>query len=349
MPEQAALSRLLPSMQERVDAFDWSTTPLGARADWPSELEVVVRQILNSRFPKAIIWGPGLTTIYNDAFVPILGDKHVALGRSFAEIWSESWSEIGPIAERAYAGVPTYIENFPLVINRTGQDEQTWFTFCYSPLRLVDGSIAGMLDTVVETTGTVRAQASLALVNQELGHRLKNTLALVQAIASQTLREAAEPVAIESFSRRLSALGHAHDILVRKDWTSASLRDVIAHSLEPHDPGGQITRSGPDFAIGSRAAVALSLMLHELATNAAKYGALSVPDGCVRLSWMIEGDDLNFHWHETDGPPVMPPVGKGFGSRLIAMGFGRSSTVEPCYAADGFRLDMRTSLADLAN
>lgn len=250
---------------------------------------------------------------------------------------------------RAYAGEPTYIEDFPLVINRTGQDEQTWFTFCYSPLRLANGTIMGMMDTVIETTETVRAQASLALVNQELGHRLKNTLALVQAIASQTLRGAAEPSAIESFSHRLSALGHAHDILLQQDWASASLREVIGHSLEPHDPGGQIRREGPDLAIGSRAAVALSLMLHELATNAAKYGALSVAHGCVRLSWTIDGEHLDLRWHETDGPRVRAPTGKGFGSRLIAMGLGRSSKVEPRYEADGLKLEMRTLIAELAS
>ncbi|MBT0671530.1 sensor histidine kinase [Novosphingobium profundi] len=336
-------------MREQVDAFDWNTTPLGPRATWPSELEIVVRQILDSSFPKAIVWGSGFTTIYNDAFVPILGEKHVALGRSFAEIWSESWSEIGPIAGRAYAGEPTYIEDFPLVINRTGQDEQAWFTFCYSPLRLADGSIRGMMDTVIETTDTVRAQASLALVNEELGHRLKNTLALVQAIASQTLRGAAEPSAIENFNHRLSALGHAHDILLQQDWASASLREIIDHSLEPHDPGSQIIRKGPNLAIGSRAAVALSLMLHELATNAAKYGALSVADGCVRLSWTIDGDHLDLRWHESDGPPVTAPTAKGFGSRLIAMGLGRSSEVELRYEATGFKLDMRTPIAKLAS
>lgn len=339
---------MAPSMRERVDTFDWDATPLGARADWPSELEVVVRQILDSRFPKAIVWGAGFTTIYNDAFVPILGDKHVALGRSFAEIWSENWSEIGPIAERAYAGEPTYIEDFPLVINRTGQNEQTWFTFCYSPLRLADGSIMGMMDTVIETSDTVRAQASLALVNEELGHRLKNTLALVQAIATQTLRGAAEPSAIESFNHRLGALGHAHDVLLKQDWASASLREVIDHSLEPHDPGGQIMREGPNLAIGSRVAVALSLMLHELATNAAKYGALCVADGRIRLSWTINGDHLDFHWHETDGPPVTAPTAKGFGSRLIAMGLGGSCKVEPRYEVDGLKLDMRTPIAELA-
>lgn len=336
-------------MHDRVEAFDWSTTALGARANWPSELEAVVRQILDSRFPKAIIWGPDFITIYNDAFVPILGDKHVALGRSFADIWAESWAEIGPIAERAYAGEATYIEDFPLIINRTGKDEQAWFTFCYSPLRLADGRIMGMMDTVVETSNTVQAQASLALANQELGHRLKNTLALVQAIATQTLRGAAEPSAIKSFRQRLAALGHAHDILLSQDWTSASLRKIIGHSLSPHDPGDQITHDGPEIAVGSRTAVALSLMLHELATNAVKYGALSNTEGRIRLSWTIDGDHLDFHWHESEGPPVTPPTAKGFGSRLIAMGLGHASKVEPRYEADGFKLDMRAPMAQLAD
>lgn len=107
---------------------------------------------------------------------------------------------------------------------------------------------------------------------------------------------------------------HGLDILLQQDWASAPLRDVISHSLEPHDPGGQIMREGHDLAIGSRSAVALSLMLHELATNAAKYGALSAADGRVRLSWTIDGDHLNLHWHETDGPPVTAPNAKGFGS-----------------------------------
>lgn len=148
-------SQIAGDMRTRIDSFDWSTTPLGPRMDWPSELEIVVQQILDSRFPKAIVWGADFTTIYNDAFLPILGEKSDTLGRSFADIWSEVWDEIGPIAANAYAGTPTYIEDFPLTINRSGQNEQAWFTFCYSPLRLADSSIAGMLDTVIETTGKV--------------------------------------------------------------------------------------------------------------------------------------------------------------------------------------------------
>jgi two-component sensor histidine kinase len=289
-------------MRQRVNAFDWAKTPMGQRSAWPSELEIIVRQILDSSFPKAIVWGPEYTTVYNDAFLPILGDKPDALGRSFADISAEAWDTIGPIADRAYLGEPTYIEDFPLIINRTGVEEQAWFTFCYSPLRLADGSIAGMLDTVIETTGKVRAQSALALANEELGHRLKNTLALIQAIAIQTFRASTDAETMSSFSNRLQALGRAHDVLLRHDWTSASFREVVSETLKPHDPGNRISVSGPAVALGSRAAVALSMMLTELATNATKYGALSNPSGRVFVEWSCDDDKLLFDWREIDGP-----------------------------------------------
>lgn len=340
--------RQVSVMRERVERFDWSKTPLGPRSQWPSELQIAVQQMLDSSFPKAVIWGPNLTTIFNDAFLPILGAKPEPLGRSFAKIWAEAWDTIGPIAERAYAGISTYIEDFPLTINRSGRDEEAWFTFCYSPLRLGDGRIAGMLDTVIETTGKVRAQADLAVVNQELGHRLKNTLTLVQAIAAQTLRGAADPEVIDDLSSRLTALGHAHEILLRQDWSAVSLVKVVSATIAPHDALAQVSIDGPDMQIGSRTAVALSLMLHELSTNALKYGALSDTGGRVRLSWSIEADHLALHWHETGGPPVTEPNRAGFGSRLIDMGLGNASDVRRRFEIDGFKLDVRTPLAEVA-
>lgn len=344
VPEAAPATK---SMREQVEAFDWSATPLGSRADWPWELQIIVQQILDSSFPKAVIWGENLTTIYNDAFLPILGAKPDALGRSFAEIWSEAWDTIGPIAERAYAGIPTYIEDSPLVIDRSGRDEKAWFTFCYSPLRLADGSVAGMLDTVVETTGKMQAQTALALVNEELGHRLKNKLALVQAIATQTLGAATDPEALASFSSRLGALGHAHDILLRQNWSAASLFQVVASSIEPHDAIGQVSFDGPDMQICSRAAVALSLMLHELATNAVKYGALSTPDGKISLSWTLKEEELHLYWRESGGPAATEPERTGFGSRLINLGLGGHSKVERQYDAEGFRLHVRAPILEL--
>ncbi|WP_185928703.1 sensor histidine kinase [Sphingomonas sp. IC081] len=337
----------VPGMREQVAAFDWSTTPLGPREDWPVELRLVVQQMLDSRFPKAVIWGAGLTTLYNDAFVPILGDKPAPLGRSFADIWSEAWEIIGPIADRAFAGEPTYIEDFPLEVERFGYREQAWFTFCYSPLRLADGSIGGMLDTVVETTGKMRAQAALALANQELGHRLKNTLALVQAIARQSLRGSAEPGALDAFSSRLAAMGKAHDVLIHQDWSEASLEQVVHSSIAMHVARERVSIAGPELQIGSRAVVALTLMLHELATNAIKYGALSNETGRVGFWWELDGESLTLHWQEQGGPPVCAPQRKGFGSRLIDMGFGFRSAVEQRYEADGFSLKITAPLSEL--
>lgn len=338
-----------PAMRERVAAFDWSATPLGPRSAWPSELRISVRQILDSGFPKAIAWGRDLTTIYNDAFRPILGDKPDALGRSFRDVWAEAWAEIGPIAERALSGTSTYIEDFPLTIDRTGRPEKAWFTFCYSPLHLADGSVGGMLDTVIETTDKVRAQADLALINHELGHRLKNTLAIVQSIASQTLADATQPEAFKAFVTRLSALGHAHDILLRREWMGASLSEVIIASLEPHDDGARIRMRGADRQIGSRTAIILSLMLNELATNAIKHGALSVEGGGVTLCWSADGECFRLRWEESGGPVPRPGAHRGFGSRLLALGLGGGSQVESRYTGDGLVFELVAQTGDLAN
>lgn len=149
-------------MAARVRAHDWTATPLGAIADWPAALRVATGMVLSSKFPSCLVWGPELTTIYNDAFVPILGAKPDALGRSFSDIWSEAWTMIGPLAERAYAGEATFIEDFPLEIHRYGRAEMANFTFCYSPVRDEHGAIGGMIDTVIETTSRVSAERAQA-------------------------------------------------------------------------------------------------------------------------------------------------------------------------------------------
>lgn len=335
------------SMATIIDQFDWEATSLGPRSGWPAELQTYVRHILQSGFPAAIVWGEGLVTIYNDAFRPILGDKPEALGRSFADVWAEAWADIGPIADRANAGQSTYIENFPLVINRSGEPEQAWFTFCYSPLRLSDGTVAGFMDTVVETTATVRARSDLSLVNEELGHRLKNTLALVQSISMQTLKGVEPQTAVAAFRERLQALGKAHDVLLREGWSSAQLGEIVRQTIEPLDGLSQIITKGPAADVGSRATMTLSLILHELATNAAKYGALSVPDGRVDVEWFLRGNELQFCWRERDGPRVGEPIRNGFGSRLIDRGLGTSSQVTRQYLATGLEVTITVPIREL--
>jgi PAS domain S-box-containing protein len=170
----------------------------------------------------------------------------------------------------------------------------------------------------------VRAEERQRLLNFELSHRMKNTLAMVQAMAAQTLRNARTvEEARESLADRLIALSNAHDILLEQTGEKAGLASVVKAATSLHNPD-QVRASGPNLQIGPKTALSLSLMLHELATNAAKYGALSVRSGCVRMVWSVRKsgceDVLHFTWREQGGPAVQPPSRKGFGSRLIARG-----------------------------
>lgn len=149
------------AMGARIRSHDWAATPLGPIDAWPAALRVAVGLIVASPFPMAVVWGPALTTIYNDAFRPILGAKPEALGRGFDAIWHEAWPTIGPLAARALAGEATFIEDFPLTVERGGEPEAASFTFAYSPIRDEAGAVGGFLDTVTETTGRVRAAAAL--------------------------------------------------------------------------------------------------------------------------------------------------------------------------------------------
>ncbi|WP_198299101.1 PAS domain-containing protein [Bordetella genomosp. 13] len=145
-------------MQFDVEAFDWGTTPLGPRAAWPTALKTVYDIMMSSRFGMCAVWGPERTTLYNEAFAPFLGARHpAAQGKPFHEIWHDVWPQIEPLVARAMAGDPVRFENMHLVMTRNGREEDTYWTFSYSPLR--DGDrIAGFLDIATETTGMVQAQ-----------------------------------------------------------------------------------------------------------------------------------------------------------------------------------------------
>ena len=329
-------------MAQAVRAFDWASTPLGPAEQWPVELRTAAGLVLESGFPKALMWGPSLTTIYNDAFRPILGSKPEALGRSFHDIWAEAWDVLAPIAARALAGEPTFIENFEVELDRFGQLESGWFTFSYHPVRMADGSVGGVMDTVVETTATVRAQREAAMLRDELGHRLKNTLAIVQSIASRTFDDRR---GMDAFQARIRALGEAHDVLLQQQWTAAPIQRIVDALLAVH--GQRIDIAGPDVQLGPRSTVALSLVLHELATNAVKYGALSNSTGRVSLHWDLEANDLRMYWRESGGPAVVVPAQLGFGSRLIDMGLSGTGRVERRYPASGVEVDLRVARGDL--
>jgi two-component sensor histidine kinase len=337
-------------MGEAVRVFDWATTSLGPIETWPAELLSAAASVLESHFPQALVWGSDRVTIYNDAFAAILHGKAAPLGRGFDAIWSEVWDKLEPIASAAMAGKASYFEDYPLDVDRGNGVERCWFTFCYSPVRLANGRVGGMLDTVVETTGKMRARETAEVLRDELAHRLKNTMAMVQSLAQRTLSGVTERDAVKAFEKRVIALGHAHDVLGRGGWQNASLGELADGLLAMH--GNRFEVSGPDIALGASATLRLSLILHELATNAAKYGALSAAGGRVALHWHLEpagkGDDLVLCWREQGGPRVCPPTRTGFGTRLIDMGLLGTGKVERRYPPEGMEADLRVPVADLA-
>lgn len=214
--------------------------------------------------------------------------------------------------------------SFDLVFRMSGHDDGRARTVHASGQCVVaDGAAVRIVCAVRDVTKAKEAEERQALLTRELQHRVKNTLAMVNALANQTMRRAASAQdGLAAFSARLIALGHAHDILTQTSWTSAPIEAIVSQTLATHGDGGErIAWSGPDIRLTARQSLALALALHELATNAAKYGALSNETGRVRIAWRVglgaARESLRFEWRESGGPPVVAPDRKGFGSRLI--------------------------------
>jgi two-component sensor histidine kinase len=168
-----------------------------------------------------------------------------------------------------------------------------------------------------DLTELKQAEELQRLLLSELNHRVKNTLATIQALTAQTLRAARDlPSAKEALDRRIRSMAQAHDLLTLRAWTGANLTDVVMRALDAFAPA-QVKTSGTAIEISPKHALALSLALHELATNATKYGALSCAEGRVNVQWDVQEGMLQLDWEETGGPPVSPPTQKGFGSRLL--------------------------------
>lgn len=343
------------AMAEAIEAHDWSRTPLGPIETWPPVLRIAISTMVNSAFPKCLCWGDTLISIYNDAFIQILGRKHPCLGQPFEEIWREAWDTIGPMTARALAGEATFIENFELEIARFGHAETAYFTFCYSPIRDETGKVCGMLDTVIETSDAVRAEHTAQLRNRELIHRSRNSFAVVSVLIKQTHRNSETLEEAEAkILQRLSSLNRAQNVLADTRGIGAGIRQVIEGALTLFEHGdGAISAEGPDIRLGSEQVIALAMALHELGTNAAKYGALSVPDGHIAVRWEIDNSVtpglFRLTWQENGGPPVSTPTRRGFGSFLIdkALAAQFEGDVEIDYAPSGLHLTLSTDARNL--
>ena len=218
--------------------------------------------------------------------------------------------------------------------------EAVYLNFIYQPIRSTSGDIVGIFVQGHDVTDTVVAAERQKLMIDELNHRVKNTLATVQSIAMQTARFHPDPATFaEGFQARLLALSHTHDLLTRSHWEGAELGDILRHETEAHG-ASRVSANGPRVDLSPAAALSMGMIFHELATNAAKYGALSAPDGRVLVDWSIADQTsrrLRLVWRETGGPPPAPPGRKGFGSRLIERNVRHdlAGGVELEYAGDG--------------
>lgn len=223
-----------------------------------------------------------------------------------------------------------------------------------TPMRAADGRIIGMVGVSVEITERKRADIRRELMIHELNHRVKNTLATVQAVASETL-QGAPPALRAALEGRLLALASVHDILTRESWHGAELGEVVAAALAPFG-GAEVRRfrvCGPHILLLPRAAVVLAMGLHELATNATKYGALHVPPGWVSLTWDIQlphPAHLLLTWAEHDGPVVAEPAQRGFGTNMIegALACDLDGDVTVHFDPQGVRCIIRASLDEVA-
>jgi two-component sensor histidine kinase/DNA-binding NarL/FixJ family response regulator len=185
------------------------------------------------------------------------------------------------------------------------------------------------------------------LIHAELHHRIKNMLATVGAITHQSLRTATSMAhASSAIDGRLAALARAHDLLTRVSWENATIDSTVRSAIEPFDQGsGRFLISGEDIRITSSSVMAFAMTLNELCTNTTKFGALSVPEGKVRLAWRIEGDRLHFEWVETGGPLVIEPTRKSFGTRMMtSLGQQLKGQVSLDYKPGGFVYTMDVPL-----
>jgi PAS domain S-box-containing protein len=185
------------------------------------------------------------------------------------------------------------------------------------------GEFQGYVGLAMDVTEARLGEERQRLLINELNHRVKNTLATIQSLARQTLREGVSMIdARERLTERLLALSTAHNVLTRENWESADVADIAREAVRPYDdpPGARITITGPRARLAPNVALAISMALHELATNAQKYGALSAGGGRVSLGWTLNParDAIDLEWREAGGPRVSPPTSTGFGSRLLS-------------------------------
>lgn len=317
---------------------DWSQSPLGPPDRWPQSLRTVVSLLLNSKFPMFVAWGKDLGFLYNDAYAEILAAKHPrALGARFYDIWSEIWPDIWPLIEGAMAGEASYRENLPLTMNRRGFEEETWFTFSYSPVRDESGGVGGMFCAVEETTAQVlgerhrraetdrlremfeQAPSYIAVVRGpdhvfELANAAFHAMVGRQRLVGLSYREALPEIDRQGFTARLDLVRATGKPFVGRSMTAMIERatgpverviDFIFQPIRAADGTvSGIFIEGNDITERARADAEVRRFAKELKDSEARYRALfnSLDEGFCALEAVENtyGDVVDFRYVEAN-------------------------------------------------
>jgi PAS domain S-box-containing protein len=300
-------------------------------ADRRNQMEFQRLQNMFSQAPTfmAVLSGPDHRfDLVNPEYQKLVGDRDLlgkAAGDALPEIAAQGFIDLLSRAFQSGEAVKRMSERVLVRSSVDGALNERFLDFVYQPIRDETGIVTHIFVQGSDVTERVRAENHQKLLINELNHRVKNTLASIQSIVAQTLRGVAtKEQAAKAISERIIALSRAHNVLTDENWDGADLHTMVESALEAFDPAGRkaIEVEGPKLRVGPHAALSIALALHELATNAVKYGALSNEGGGVKVSWSLtpsDGEDESFEllWEEKDGPPVSVPSTRGFGSRLI--------------------------------
>jgi PAS domain S-box-containing protein len=269
----------------------------------------------------------GRLTFFNQAAVELTG-RRPELGKDrWCVSWRLYWPDGTPLPHDECPMAITLKEGRPIrgyeAIAERPDGSRVPFIPYPTPLHDAEGRMVGAVNMLIDITARKEAELRQKVLIDELNHRVKNTLATVQSLAVYTARHATDLGGFSAtFQARVIALARAHDLLTKHHWMGASLRNLVQDIVAPFSDGGQRARIlGEVIDLQPRAALSITMALHELATNAAKYGALSAENGMLLISWTLRGDGpgqlLEIDWQEQGGPPVTVPRRRGFGTRLI--------------------------------
>ncbi|MBP2449078.1 sensor histidine kinase [Rhizobium leguminosarum] len=294
-----------------------------------------------------------LVTTWNEGAHRILGwEEAEIIGQPVALIFTPEDRETGvPQREMAAALTVGHGDDERWHVRKDGS--LFWASGQMMALRSDDGELEGFVKILRDRTEQRDNEERQRVLMHELSHRIKNTLAVVQAIINQTFRSAGSmEEAEQSISARINAYANAHDILLQQNWLCATVHAIIeATAINLGIDSNRVKASGPPLNLNPQAALSFSLVLHELVTNATKYGALSVDSGAVEIEWSVRqnaGDErLDLSWQERGGPAVEAPKRKGFGSRLVNSSLAAYGDVSLDYAATGLILRVDASLQKL--